>query len=89
MHGQQNIKKKNVEFYSKNKYEKLVHLVGFIIRTLISYEDLLPFVGASSVEVFTLLTNFLTKALAKNCTHARYEVLGVVLLGSGFRSLET
>ena len=23
---------KNVEFYSKNKYEKLVHLVGFIIR---------------------------------------------------------
>jgi len=23
---------KHVEFYSKNKYEKLVHLVGFIIR---------------------------------------------------------
>jgi len=23
---------KNVEFYSKNKFEKLVHLVGFIIR---------------------------------------------------------
>jgi hypothetical protein len=23
---------KYVEFYSKNKYEKLVHLVGFIIR---------------------------------------------------------
>jgi hypothetical protein len=22
-----------VEFYSKNKFEKLVHLVGFIIRT--------------------------------------------------------
>jgi len=22
----------NVEFYSKNKFEKLVHLVGFIIR---------------------------------------------------------
>ena len=30
MHGQQNIK--NEEFYSKNKFEKLVHLVGFIIR---------------------------------------------------------
>jgi hypothetical protein len=23
---------KDVEFYSKNKFEKLVHLVGFIIR---------------------------------------------------------
>jgi len=44
---------KHVEFYSKNKFEKLVHLVGFIIRTLISYEDLLPFVRASCVEDFT------------------------------------
>jgi len=25
---------KHVEFYSKNKFEKLVHLVGFIIRML-------------------------------------------------------
>jgi hypothetical protein len=25
---------KPVEFYSKNKFEKLVHLVGFIIRNL-------------------------------------------------------
>jgi len=29
MHG---TNMKNVEFYSKNKFEKLVHLVGFIIR---------------------------------------------------------
>ena len=29
--GQRNCPK-HVEFYSKNKYEKLVHLVGFIIR---------------------------------------------------------
>ena len=26
----------NVEFYSKNKFEKLVHLVGFIIRRFLS-----------------------------------------------------
>ena len=26
---------KHIEFYSKNKYEKLVHLVGFIIRIYI------------------------------------------------------
>jgi len=29
--GQRNCPKQ-VEFYSKNKFEKLVHLVGFIIR---------------------------------------------------------
>jgi hypothetical protein len=42
MHGHMNVKltpddgqrncPKHVEFYSKNKFEKLVHLVGFIIR---------------------------------------------------------
>jgi len=30
--GQRNCPK-HVEFYSKNKFEELVHLVGFIIRT--------------------------------------------------------
>ena len=30
--GQRNCPK-HVEFYSKNKFEKLVHLVGFIIRS--------------------------------------------------------
>ena len=29
--GQRNCPK-HIEFYSKNKFEKLVHLVGFIIR---------------------------------------------------------
>ena len=29
MHGQQN---KKIEFYSKNNFEKLVHLAGFAIR---------------------------------------------------------
>jgi len=28
---------KHVEFYYKNKFEKLVHLVGFIIRILSAY----------------------------------------------------
>ena len=41
MHGHLNVRivddgqrncPKHVEFYSKNKFEKLVHLVGFIIR---------------------------------------------------------
>ena len=33
--GQRNCPK-HVEFYSKNKFEILVHLVGFIIRILVS-----------------------------------------------------
>jgi hypothetical protein len=27
-----NLRVKHVEFYSRNKFEKLLHLVGFIIR---------------------------------------------------------
>jgi len=50
--GQRNCPK-HVEFYSKNKFEKLVHLVGFIIRI---YHD------ARSPEckkpVFIFSTNF-------------------------------
>jgi len=66
-----------------------VYLVGFIIRTLISYEDLLSFVLASCVAVITLLTKVVTKVVAKKCTHARYEVQGAVMLESGFRPFET
>ena len=36
--GQRNCPK-HVEFYSKNKVEKLVHLVGFIIRTDIKQDN--------------------------------------------------
>ena len=34
--GQRNCPK-HVEFYSKNKFEKLVHLVGFIVRITLAY----------------------------------------------------
>jgi len=33
-HDEQRKCPKHVEFYSKNKFEKLVHIVGFIIRIL-------------------------------------------------------
>jgi len=39
---------KQVEFYSKNKYEKLVHLVGFIIRRYCIH----PLVALASPNVF-------------------------------------
>jgi len=50
--GQRNCPK-YVEFYSKNKFEKLMHLVGFIIRNLyqpvfLYLRDILSFVSSSS-----------------------------------------
>jgi len=33
---------KHVEFYFKNKFEKLVHLVGFVIRIYMQYLIFLP-----------------------------------------------
>ena len=44
--GQRNFPK-SVEFYSKNKFEKLVHLVGFIIRILWLYVWMLQSVGST------------------------------------------
>ena len=52
--GQRNCPK-HVEFYSKNKFEKLVHLVGFIIRI---YHDAQSYERQNSIYVrFSLLTN--------------------------------
>ena len=45
--GQRNCPK-YAEFYSKNKFEKLVHLVGFIIRTLSGCSSVLPTVHLST-----------------------------------------
>ena len=47
---------KHVEFYSKNKFEKLVHLVGFIIRI---YHD------APSSEPQKPVLNFLKLKLSR------------------------
>ena len=53
--GQRNCSK-HVEFYSKNKFEKLVHLVGFIIRIpLMNY-----------FERFYLKSHFVTSDLLQN-----------------------
>jgi len=56
--GQRNCPK-HVEFYSKNKFEKLVHLVGFIIRI---YDD------AQSPYVKKTLWN-----VHPPCSHAETE----------------
>ena len=49
---------KHVEFYSKNKFEKLVHLVGFIIRM---YHD------ARSSECQIMLFRICVLQLRHNC----------------------
>ena len=54
--GQRNYPK-HVEFHSKNKFEKLMHLVGFIIRNLArSHErQILPNLSFSSVSAFSIV----------------------------------
>jgi len=42
---------KHVEFYSKNKFEKLVHLVGFIIRI---YHDARSYEHRIPIHIFYL-----------------------------------
>ena len=51
--GQRNCPK-HVEFYSKNKFEKIMHLVDFIIRNVIAML-LVFFVGVSSLFLVFLL----------------------------------
>jgi len=66
---------KHVEFYSKNKFEKLVHLVGFIIR-IIKYHVKLFFLflsGSLQMSLYLLLGFCLTV-----CSHRRFcPVTGV------------
>jgi hypothetical protein len=59
--GQRNYPK-NVEFYSRNKFEKLVHLVGFILRIL------LPSVPSSSK--WSLSFNFSTETILSSPPYA-------------------
>ena len=50
----QRICSKHVEFYSKNKFEKLEHLVGFIIRISRNFAFLYVFEQLSGVTHATL-----------------------------------
>jgi len=52
--GQRNCPK-HVEFYSKNKFDKWVHLVGFIIR-IIYINYLFTFAGSLGASVHPMLT---------------------------------
>jgi hypothetical protein len=51
---------KHVQFYSKNKFEKFVHLVGFIIK---------KYLDARSCERQKLITVF-TKTIISSCPEA-------------------
>jgi len=57
--GQRNCPK-HVEFYSKNKFEKLMHLVGFIIR--IYHEAWLP---ERQILLYNYFLNMYTKSVFK------------------------
>jgi hypothetical protein len=57
--GQRNCPK-HVEFYSKNKFEKLVHLVGFIVRI---YHDARSHERQNLVGSFRLADNAVSRGL--------------------------
>jgi len=61
--GQRNCPK-HVEFYCENKFEKLVHLVGFIIRTF------LFFIQCAEIHAARLQTKF-------DCTHLTESIGGL------------
>ena len=47
---------RNIEFYSKIKYEKLVHLVSFIIRLQLMVDNSVTCAISSHVSVCIILT---------------------------------
>ena len=77
--GQRNCPK-HVEFYSKNKFKKLEHLVGFIIRI---YHD------ARSPErhISTNLIHFACMMIVYRLTWAQYRPLRAKLLGAFIQQL--
>ena len=60
---------KHVEFYSKNKFEKLVHLVGFIIRI---YHDARSPECQIEVHLCHLMTVYLSKTSGMMCPLVHY-----------------
>jgi len=79
--GQRNCPKL-AEFYSKNKFEKLVHLVGFIIRTdwliecnATSYCDLLPCVTQNFSLIDALSSKFVMWWLGRGRLSIQYGCL--------------
>jgi len=82
--GQRNCPK-HVEFYSKNKLQKLVHLVGFIIRvyhearsperqsSITSVSRGKPKFAIHRAAVCFLLDSYLTSPVLDNCRTARWR----------------
>jgi len=68
---------KQVEFYSKNKLEKLVHLAGFIIRILlISLKEYKNRVETSNLSYIFVMTTSLPKekpsTIVSKTVHCNY-----------------
>jgi len=75
---------KHVEFYSKNKFEKLVHLVGFVIRI---YHDARPkhveFYSNNKFEKLVHLVGFVIRKHKLYFSEANFwKTITVVLIFS-------
>jgi len=56
---------KHVEFYSKNKFQKLVHLVGFVTEEL--YETCRVLFQKNKFEKLVHPVSFITGELSETC----------------------
>ena len=72
--GQRNCPK-HVEFYSKNKFEKLVHLVGFVIRIIICTLTALHYFVSGGGVPFEKLLLFLSLTSASYSFRCRSDFL--------------
>ena len=67
--GQRNCPKR-VEFHSKNKFEKLVHLVGFIIRIFFYTLVFLSFYNVFFLSLFFLFLFYIPNLFSSNLPHS-------------------
>jgi len=71
---------KHVEFYSKNKFEKLVHLVGFIIRIYHDVRSSECHISYGRKEVLVVRSQHLTAtAVVKpKCLYIMFQKISLI-----------
>jgi len=88
---------KHVEFYSKNKFQKLLHLVGFIIRIYhddgqrkcpkhveFFFQKLIREINASSWFYYKKLSWWLTEELSETCRVLFQKLIQEIIASSWF-----
>jgi len=75
---------KHVEFYSKNKFDKSVHLVGFIIRiqnfcTLVHFCTLIFYLNNIRIQTLQIYLFLVRMSIAKGGKSCKLPLMGVII----------